>query len=191
MTAIQEPALLYKMIKFEDEIASYRDLTTFRPKLPGPDWFYLGPVATSDSVKDRLGMIVKAVDPTALEDVTSWEKVGPNNDPEPTPFSTWRGQAPKGYVVVGDFFVTGNEKPTAEQTAGIKAVRSDLVDQVEPHRLIWEGRLPWSVVTLWDVIAVALIYIPTGAFVSTPKQSADGAKLALFYWNNLAVCHRQ
>jgi hypothetical protein len=134
-------------------------------------------------------MIVRAVDDGALADVVDWEKVGPNNEPEPPPpFSTWRGVAPDGYVVVGDFFVEGNEKPSPEQTASIKAIRRDLVGLAKPQRLIWTGSQPWSVVTLWDIVATPLIYVPTGAFVSNADSSADGAELALLLFYVAKYC---
>ncbi|EGO01016.1 hypothetical protein SERLA73DRAFT_179046 [Serpula lacrymans var. lacrymans S7.3] len=176
-------SLDYKQVKFDIPIASYRDCTSFKPDLP-PDYYYLGPVATSDSVADQNGLIVKALDASALADVVGWKKVGPNNEPEPPPpFSTWRGTAPEGYIVVGDFFVTGNSEPTPEQTKGIKAIRKDLVHELRVQRMIWEGRQPWSVVTLWDVVAVPLLFITTGAFASVPDRSADDTNLAVLRFN--------
>ncbi|KAJ7885233.1 hypothetical protein B0H13DRAFT_1455997, partial [Mycena leptocephala] len=120
-------AIQYKSVAFKDKIASYRDVTAFRPALP-TDWHYLGPVVTSEGKFEKSGIIVRAVDDGDLVDVVDWGKVGPNNEPDPPPpFSTWRGIAPDGYVVVGDFFVLGNEKPSPQQTAGIKAIREDIV----------------------------------------------------------------
>lgn len=167
-------------------------LLYFAPQIPCTDtdasvpagWYYLGPVATSEKKPEQSGIIVKAVDPTAFADVVGWKKVGPNNEPEPPPpFSTWRGVAPDGYVVVGDFFVEGNDEPTRAQTAGIKAIRRDLVGFQQPDRLIWVGKQPWSVVTLWDIATTVFIYVPTGAFVSTADTSADKAKLALLLFS--------
>ncbi|THU97348.1 hypothetical protein K435DRAFT_67327 [Dendrothele bispora CBS 962.96] len=138
------PVLEYKMVKFDVPLASYLDLKAFKPALPR-GWYYLGPVATSDRKFEQQGMIVRAVDEKALVDVVDWKKVGPNNEPEPPPpFSAWRGVAPDGYVVGGDFFVEGNDPPSAEQTAGIKAIRSDLVGSLQGQRLIWEGKQPFS-----------------------------------------------
>lgn len=126
--------------------------------------------------------------PDAFADIVDWKKVGPNNGVEPPPpFSTWRGVAPDGYTVVGDFFVKGNNKPTPDQTAGLKAIREDLVHGFQPQRLIWEGRQPWSVVTLWDIVAVPLLYIATGAFISNDKTSPDGVTLAVVRFNAWCV----
>ncbi|KAF8126877.1 hypothetical protein K438DRAFT_1646879 [Mycena galopus ATCC 62051] len=180
---MSQPAIKYKLVGFEVKIASYQDLTAFSPVLP-TDWYYLGPVATSEGKSEQSGMIVRAVDDGALADVVDWKKVGPNNGSEPPPpFSTWRGIAPDGYVVVGDFFVEGNEKPSPQQTAGIKAIRRDLVGLLPPQRLIWTGRQPWSVVTLWDIVATPLIYIPTGAFGSNADSTAEGIGLALLLFS--------
>jgi hypothetical protein len=123
---------------------------------------------------------VKANDEAVFADFVGWRKIGPNNEPEPPPpFSTWRGIAPEGYTTVGDFFVLGNCAPTPKQTAGFKAIREDLVRPLQPQHLIWEGRQAWSTVTLWDVLAVPLILIGTGAFVSSDGREVGDNVLNL------------
>src|ERR1700675_2404255 len=116
------------------------------------------------------GLIIKPNVPDAVVDVDDWEPVV--IDIDGGRFSTWRGIAREGYAVGGDFFVSGIEKPTPEQTQGIRAIRKDLVAELSPQHLIWEGRLPPLVLTLWDIVAAPLIYVPTGAFITTEGESA-------------------
>lgn len=127
------------------------------------------------------GLIVKAIEPSALDDVLDWEPVF--IDIEGRQFSTWRGIARDNYVVVGHFFVTGTEKPTKEQTIGIKAIRKDLIAEREPHNLIWREQLPKAILTLWDVKVAVLIEIPTGAFVSAPSDTSVGLQIGLVRFN--------
>ena len=186
-------SLDYKRVPFEQKIASVRDFSTFKPtrQCQSPSlarayipvsvpkgWYYLGPLATSDTVTNQQGLIVKPLDDKALADVVDWEFVAPNNGVEPpAPYSSWKGVAPDGYVVVGHFFVNGPKKPSAAQTAGIKAIRNDLVQGLRGQRLIWLGRQPRSVVTIWDVFAVPTLYIGTGAFVSSGSDDPEGTIL--------------
>ena len=192
-------SLDYKHVPFEQKIASVQDLSIFKPtrQCQSPSlarayipvsvpegWYYLGPLATSDTVTDQQGLIVKPLDKKALADVVDWEFVAPNNGQEPpAPYSSWKGIAPDGYVVVGHFFVNGHKKPSAAQTAGIKAIRNDLVHGLQGQRLVWLGRQPFSVVTIWDVIAVPLLFIPTGAFVSSDSDDPEGSILPVLRFN--------
>jgi hypothetical protein len=119
----------------------------------------------------QTGIIVHARDPHALANVEDWEPVF--IDIEGQKFSTWRGVAPKGYVVVGHFFVTGIEKPTREQTVGIKAIRKDIIADLPVNHLIWERRLPFAHVKLLDREAAPKLYVSTGAFVSQDGDYSD------------------
>lgn len=125
----------------------------------------------------QMGLIVKALVPDALAEVKDWEPVF--IDIEGGQFSTWRGVAPEGYVVIGHFFVNGTNKPTPDQTAGIRAIRKDLVAEREPNRQIWEKRLPFALLTLWDVAVSDLLHVPTGAFVSKDGQGSVGLLIGL------------
>ena len=128
------------------------------------------------------GLIVKANDPSALCEVVDWEPVF--IDIEGRKFSTWRGvpQNPN-CVVIGHFFVNGVEKPKPKDTAGIRAIRRDLISEREPHHLIWKGMLPKAILTLWDVLVTDLLHIPTGAFVSKNGTDAVGLQIGLLRFN--------
>ena len=111
--------------------------------------------------------------PDALDEVVDWRPVF--IDIEGQNFSTWRGipRNPNKYVVIGDFFVTGIEKPTREQTEGIRAIRRDLIDEVEPSHLVFKKTIPFAILTLWTVVFSIPLLIPTGAFVSSPGETAE------------------
>ena len=100
-------------------------------------------------------------------------------DIEGRKFSTWRGipQYPD-YLVVGHFFVKGAEKPKPEQTAGIRAIRRDLILEAEPNNLIWKGMLPKAMLTLWDIM-IDLLHYPTGAFVSKNGDDTVGLQIGI------------
>lgn len=127
---------------------------------------------------EQRGLVVQAKVLDALDEVVDWEPVF--IDYEGGKFSTWRGvpSNPHKYVVVGNFFVTGIEKPTPKQTEGIRAIRKDLIDEVEPHHLVFKKVIPFAILTLWNVFATIGVVVPTGAFVSSPGASAD-SKLGL------------
>jgi len=116
--------------------------------------------------------MVKANVPDALDKVVDWTPVF--IDIEGAKFSTWRGvpSNPHKYVVIGDFFVTGIEKPTPKQTEGIRAIRKDLIHEVGPQHLVFKKVIPFAMLTLWNVGNIVSIYIPTGAFVSSTGDSA-------------------
>jgi len=165
-------SITLRRVEFDELIAQYEDLKVFKPLLRH-DWHYLGPVAVTPGSPNKHGFIVKANVPDVLDEVVDWKPVF--KDIEGRQFSTWRGvpSNPEKFVVIGHFFVTGVEKPTPEQTAGIKAIRRDLVEEVEPHHLIFKKILPKAILTLWNVFATVTILIPTGAFVSSPGGSAE------------------
>ena len=122
--------------------------------------------------------------PDALDEVVDWSPVF--IDIEGGNFSTWRGipSNPDKYVVIGDFFVTGIEKPTPKQTEGIRAIRKDLIQEVEPHHLVFKKVIPFAVLTLWTVFATIPLLIPTGAFVSAPGETSD-SKLGVIRFSPL------
>jgi len=179
-------SIIYRSVEFDEKIIEYEGLTTFKPNLlwgAGGDWYYLGPVAVTEKNPNQHGLIVKANVPDALDEVVDWKPVF--LDIEGLKFSTWRG-VPRNedtHVVIGDFFVTGIEKPDAKQTAGIRAIRKDLIGELEPSHLIFEKRIPFAVLTLWNVLAVPLIYIPTGAFVSAASEEPVDSKLGVIRFN--------
>jgi hypothetical protein len=118
-----------------------------------------------------MGLILRAVEDTALANVTKWISVAKFDDE----VSTWRGVPPQGYVVAGDFLVNGSDEPTQDQTAGIKAIREDLVALMKPQRLIWKGSDPSGDLSLWDIVAVPLIYVPFGVYRSNDGVEAPDA----------------
>jgi len=148
-------------------------------------WYYLGPLAVSDNKPNQEGMIVRATAEGTLADVVDWERIGPKNTGPQSSFSAWRGIGPDGYVVMGDFFTEGDEKPTSEQTVGIKAVREDLVRSIQVQRLIWEGRQQESVLTLWDVVAVPLIFVFPQTFLASNEHDPEETKASVFLFNVL------
>jgi hypothetical protein len=111
--------------------------------------------------------------PDALDEVVDWKPVF--IDIEGAKFSTWRGvpNNPDKYVVIGDFFVTGIEKPTPEQTEGIRAIRKDLIEEAEPSHLVFKKVIPFAILTLWTVVFTIPLVIATGAFASSPGDTAD------------------
>lgn len=159
-----------KTVEFERVVTKYEDLSLYRPNLPD-GWHYLGPIAASRESLDQTGIIVKEKESRSLADIEDWNPVF--IDVEGGKFSTWRGVAPDGYRVVGDFFVEGIDKPTPEQVEGIKAIRNDLVAEIPATRLLWKKVIPFAVLTLWDVAILPRIHIATGAFISSPAETAD------------------
>ena len=105
-------------------------------------------------------------------------------DIETRKFSTWRGipQYPD-YLVVGHFFVKGVEKPKPEQTAGIRAIRRDLISEREPANLIWKEMLPKAMLTLWDILVLDLLHFPTGSFVSKNGDDTVGLQIGVLRFN--------
>jgi len=170
--------ITYDFIEFKEKIVEYKDLKTFRPSVPGDGWYYLGPVAVANH-DSQTGIIVKANDPSALDEVVEWEPVF--LDIEQKKFSTWRGipRTPDLYVVIGHFFVTGLNKPTHEQTVNIRAIRKDLISEQEPNHLIWKQRLPKAVLSLWNATISDRLHFPTGAFVSKDGEDASGLHVGL------------
>ncbi|KAH9474259.1 hypothetical protein JR316_0013422 [Psilocybe cubensis] len=181
--------LTKQVIEFTEVFAELDDLVVFTPKLPvGANWGYLGPVAwkrDSDieqhfqiSVpslsQSQYGVILLTKDGSdALGEIVDWV---PNMGTiEPSRFTTWRGipADPEKYVSGGDLFVLGMDKPTAEQTAGIKAIRKDLVIERTPDHLIWSRRLPRDTVSLNDVRIVTGVELASGAFVSTSAHAGE------------------
>ena len=139
-------------------------------------------MATIVDALEQEGLIVKADVADALDEVIDWKPVF--IDIEGGKFSTWRGipSNPEKYVVIGDFFVTGIEKPSPKQTEGIMAIRKDLIDEVEPNELVFKKAIPFAMLTLWTVHITIPLHIPTGAFVSAPGETAD-SKLGLIRFN--------
>uniref|UniRef100_A0A8H7XLT6 Uncharacterized protein n=1 Tax=Psilocybe cubensis TaxID=181762 RepID=A0A8H7XLT6_PSICU len=78
------------------------------------------------------------------------------------------------YVCGGHFFKLGAEKPTAAETAGIRAIRRDLVSEVRPENLVWSCLLYGDTLSLYDGAFVADDAVPSGAFVSTTVAPGTG-----------------
>ncbi|KAH9474268.1 hypothetical protein JR316_0013431 [Psilocybe cubensis] len=162
------------LVEFTETSATYEDLVVLTPRLPYEgNWGYLGQAAwkrDGPTAPPRGFILMAAEGSDALGDIVDWEPV--LRSVEPTPFTTWRGvtRDPK-YVCGGDFFKLGTEKPTAAETAGIRAIRRDLVSEVKPENLVWSCRLPFDTLSIYDVAVVTGVVIPTGAFVSTTAPS--------------------
>jgi hypothetical protein len=69
------------------------------------------------------------------------------------------------HVVIGHFFVARDEPPTAEETAGIKAIREDLIQESTADYQIWKDTAVTSV-TLQRESGVANSSISCEAFIS-------------------------
>jgi len=178
------PSIQYHPVKFEKLLVQHEDLKIFKPELffgAGDDWYYLGPTAVTPEVGDQMGLVVKALIPDALAEIDDWEPVF--IDIEGAKFSTWRGVAPEGYVAIGNFFVNGIEKPSPNQTAGIKAIRRDLISEREPDRQIWAKQIPFAFVSLWDRVSSVKLHVATGAFVSKPGEGSVGLLIGLLISN--------
>ena len=116
-------------------------------------------------------IIVRALEANALADVNSWERVAPQETS--STFSTWRGSGPAGYDVIGHFFVTGNEPPMASATAGIKAIRKDLIKGSMANYQIWEDTA--TKVTLRRDDNSDNSYISCNAFISQQDHHSNPA----------------
>ncbi|KAH9474262.1 hypothetical protein JR316_0013425 [Psilocybe cubensis] len=150
----------------------------FKPKpLPvGPNVGYLGQVACTPNgkVQNPRGLFFLLKEGSdALGDIVDWEPVF--IDIEQGQFSTWRGVPadPERYVCGGHFFVLGVDKPTAEQTASIRAIRKDLVSERQPQRLVWEIRLPKAKLSIWDMEVTDHLHVVPCAFISTVSDSVE------------------
>jgi len=178
-----QSCITHRVVKFDKQMTEYNDIKIFGPNLPSMNhdkaWCYLGPMACSGEDQRQEGVIVMANDPSALDKIVDWEPVF--MDVEGQKFSTWRGipSKPDKYMVVGHFFVKGCQKPIAQQTAGIMAIRKDLVSEREPNHLISKQRLPFAVLTLWDMLMSDRLHVPTGAFVSTGTETNVNLQMAL------------
>ncbi|KAF9550308.1 hypothetical protein CPC08DRAFT_768936 [Agrocybe pediades] len=171
------PDLEHKQIEFTEFVGEYQGLKVFKPQLPlGAEWFYLGPVAVNFEKpvgSHQSGLIIRAEDPSALGDIADWEQVFV--DIEGGEFSVWRPipARPDEYVSGGDIFVQGMDKPTPDQTFGIKAIRTDLIGERVPNFLIKEIYLPKALVGFWTVLAIDRLHFATGAFRATGKEDVS------------------
>ncbi|KAF4618952.1 hypothetical protein D9613_009844 [Agrocybe pediades] len=142
------PDLEHKQIEFTEFVGEYQGLKVFKPQLPlGAEWFYLGPVAVNFENpigSHQSGLIIQAEDPSALGDIADWEQVFV--DIEGREFSVWRPipARPDEYVSGGDIFVQGTDKPTPDQTFGIKAIRRDLIGERVPTAQLPHQRNPFA-----------------------------------------------
>lgn len=145
-----------------------------------PGWHYLGPSATNGS-DDAVGIIVKdnSSDGSILHPVGDWNEVW--NDAgsgKSTDFSLWRGvpllEDSFDYLVLGGFFVRSHDKPSPEETAGIRAIRKDVLELVQAGREVWNdagtgARLDGAV---WDIsVAGHLDAINPGHFIPVPGHN--------------------
>ncbi|KAH9474266.1 hypothetical protein JR316_0013429 [Psilocybe cubensis] len=94
--------------------------------------------------------------------------------PRPKPRPIPKKRKLSDYVCGGHFFKLGAEKPTAAETAGIRAIRRDLVSEVRPENLVWSCLLYGDTLSLYDGAFVADDAVPSGAFVSTTVAPGTG-----------------
>lgn len=80
---------------------------------------------------------MRALEADAFADVLRWEIVIPSGTVPPPSFSTWRGIAPEGYVVIGHVFVAHDKPFPVPDTEGIRAIRKDLIQEAAADHLIW------------------------------------------------------
>ncbi|KAF9025023.1 FDS protein [Hymenopellis radicata] len=134
------PALAVKYVTMDQWLGSDQglsdehDISTWGPSgnlLPQEGWYILGQSPTSGYSAAR-GIIVYALDPSALGEVGSWVKVWDDKGSGATgDYALWRGIAanPQDYIVIGGIYSNnpGHAPPNPDQTRLIKAVRRDLL----------------------------------------------------------------
>ena len=129
------------------------DLAVGIPDIPD-SWFVLGQTAFPNShiVGDVAGVIskgllVKELVSGSLVPIADWELIwtwDPSNS-RGNDFRLWRGivQDPTNYVVLGDFFKCGSEKPSEEETSKFRAICKSAVEEYNGANLpaatqIWD-----------------------------------------------------
>ena len=119
-------------------------------------WYYLGPAAANYRYSCE-GIIVKQIHDDILVDIQDWECVWTNaKTMDKGDYSLWRGIPPTlDYVVLGSFLVRGVEKPTKQDTMGMKAVRKEVVIEAKASREIWSNTRHWLATegAVWDIKA--------------------------------------
>jgi hypothetical protein len=83
------------------------------------------------------------------------------------------------YVALGGFFVRSYDKPTIDQTRGMKTIRSDLVTKVMPGREVWVDQgtgatmngAVWNISTVGNLKALdAGGFIPVQGYQNPPED---------------------
>ncbi|KIK05616.1 hypothetical protein K443DRAFT_90842 [Laccaria amethystina LaAM-08-1] len=158
------------------------DLATWKPNLPD-GWFYLGPAATNSGNIPGTGIVVRELEPGVLVDVADWIQVwNDTGSGDSTDFALWRGEGPTpDYVVVGGFFTRSYNKPSAEETRGIKAIHRLALHNTTPGSQIWTDRGSGADEdgAIWSISSFGVV--PTGAFVpvrgyNNPPQELYGLR---------------
>jgi len=130
-------------------------------------------------------LIFKPVDPTALDDISHWIQIF--QSVEAPKVSVWRAipRNPGKYVAGGELFLNGVDHPTKEQTAHIKAIRKDLVRELEPNHRIGEIKFPnAAALTFWGMAPISiLLQPPIGAFIATETSRPIGLTIPFFRFN--------
>jgi hypothetical protein len=162
-----------------------------------PDgWYYLGPAANSGS-NDAYGVIVKELVPYTLGQVSDWVQVwnntGKNNagtDKE-TNFSLWVGVPENpNHVVLGGVFVRSHNKPTIDESRGIRTIDKDLLIKVKAAPEIWIDRgskatadgAVWGISTVGHLQAINPgAFIPVKGFNNPPAEvyALDSTKVSI------------
>lgn len=159
----------------------FTDTTT---QIVSDGWYYLGPAATNSSSVPGTGIVVRELESDVLLDVDDWIQVW--NDAgsgKSTDFALWRGVGPSSnYIVVGGFFTRSHNKPTAEQTRGIKAIHKDALRDTSAAVQIWtdHGSSAAADGAVWTISNSGVF--ATGAFIpvkgyNNPPEDAYGLAL--------------
>jgi len=160
-----------------------KDISVGRPDKLDSGWYYLAPIAYGGTEGGHYNQptgtitVVREIVPGILQDITDWEPVYDNRgagSKKPW-FSMWRGTTgDPNFKVLGDFFrgpVPDNGKPTAADTAGLKAVHSICLTQGAIGNQIWNDQGShanmWG--SAWEIVAhgggeAERAFVANGAF---------------------------
>jgi hypothetical protein len=132
-------------------------------------WYYLGPAATNGS-NDAYGVIVRELVPYTLGQVDDWVQVWSDaGSGKGTDFSLWRGIPENpNHVVLGGIFVRSHNKPTIDETRGIRTIDKDLLVKVKADSEVWSDKGSGAKAdgAVWDISTAGILQaINPGAFI--------------------------
>jgi len=181
MAKLQAKSVYFTVPVYNDAgSGAKQDLATWKPELP-QGFFYLGPSATNGS-NDASGVIVKEIEPGALGTISDWVQIwNDTGSGKKIDYSLWTAvPEDPNYVALGGFFVRTHQKPTIDDTRGLRTIRKDLVTKVKPGREVWndlgskahaDGAV-WNISTVGNLLALdAGTFIPAAGFNNPPAET--------------------
>lgn len=154
-------------------------------------WYYLGPAATNGS-NDAYGVIVRELVPHTLGQVNDWVQVwsdaGSGKD---TDFSLWTGIPENpNHVVLGGIFVRSHNKPTIDESRGIRTIDKDLLINVKAFPEVWNDKgsganadgAVWGISTVGKIQAINPgAFTPVNGYNNPPATvyALDSSKVTI------------